>query len=546
MQKQMKNLRNIFILAFTLALIAKESKAQQVPLFNQYYYSGSLPFPSSTVFQENRYLSLVYRDQFGGLVGSPKNFALAYNTAIKGRKAFSVNVATADIGFTSQVKLSGGMGYKLFGKGKDGLSVGAQMGLSLFSLNEERVNPENPADNVLIDVLGQNGSSLSFDFSMSYKKGKFGIDLAVPNLINESLSNDGFVQINDDNVPDFIGGARYAFSINPDLIFTPYAGIRLRETIGGELDLMGEFNFKDKFRFTAGYRDNYGPSMGLGLNIFPQLLFTYNYDFGEKDAPFLADGFNEFGLHLQLNDKVDQQSICATEGEAVVNRIIDQKIFDENLVSADDKDKALCYFASLEVGKSRQKNLKAEQAYQALFVKVKADELENQEIARLAKLQEEQQVKADREQAELRAEREKLAEIEKLKLKELERLAQIKEEEIKKALTLATESVSFKTGSSELTDESMAPLDKVVVLLNENKEIKLALAGFTDNTGNAEANLRLSQVRAEAVKAYLVLKGISSERIAAKGFGIADPRADNSTSEGRALNRRVEMKIVKN
>jgi len=542
----MKNLRNIFILVFTLALIVKESKAQQVPLFNQYYYSGSLAFPSGTVFLENRYLSLVYRDQFGGLVGSPKNFALAYNTAIKGRKAFSFNIATADIGFTSQIKLSGGMGYKLFGRGKDGLSVGAQMGLSLFSLNEERVNPENPADNVLIDVLGQNGSSLSFDFSVTYRIGKFGIDVAIPNLINESLSDDAYVRINDDNVPDFIGGARYAFSINSDLIFTPYAGIRLRETIGAELDLLGEVNFKDKFRLTAGYRDNYGPSIGLGTKVFPQLFFTYNYDFGEKDAPFLADGFNEFGLHLQLNDKVDQQSICVMEGEAVVNRIIDQKIFDENLVSADDKDKALCYFASLEVGKSRQKNLKAEQAFQALFTKVKADELENQEIVRLAKLQEEQRLKEEREQAEIRAEREKLAEIEKLKLKELERLAQIKEEEIKKALTLATESVSFKTGSSELTDESKAPLDRVVVLLSENKEVKLALAGFTDNTGNAEANLRLSQVRAEAVKAYLVLKGISSERITAKGFGIADPRADNSTSEGRALNRRVEMKIVKN
>ena len=122
----MKNFRNIFILAFTLALIANSAKAQQVPLFNQYYYSGSLAYPSGTVFQENRYVSFVYRDQFGGLVGSPKNFALAYGTAVKNKMAFSGNITTADIGFTSQVKISGGMGYKLFGEGKEGLSIGTQ------------------------------------------------------------------------------------------------------------------------------------------------------------------------------------------------------------------------------------------------------------------------------------------------------------------------------------------------------------------------------------------------------------------------------------
>ena len=71
----MRNIRTIIILAITVALMATEARAQQVPLFNQYYYSGSLAYPSSTVFQENRYVSFVYRDQFGGLVGSPKNFA---------------------------------------------------------------------------------------------------------------------------------------------------------------------------------------------------------------------------------------------------------------------------------------------------------------------------------------------------------------------------------------------------------------------------------------------------------------------------------------
>ena len=79
----MKNIRNKFILAFTMALIAVGAKAQQVPLYNQYYNAATLAYPSGEVFQEHRYISLVYRDQFGGLVGAPKNFALAYNSTFR-------------------------------------------------------------------------------------------------------------------------------------------------------------------------------------------------------------------------------------------------------------------------------------------------------------------------------------------------------------------------------------------------------------------------------------------------------------------------------
>ena len=537
----MKNLLRNFILVFSVALMALEAKAQQVPLFNQYYHANSLVNTAGAVFENQRYLSFVYRDQFGGLIGSPKNFALAYNSAVKNGMAFTGNITTADIGFTSQVKLSGGLGYRLFGEGSEGLSLGLQTSFSFFSLNEDRVNPENPVDNVLIDLLGQNGSALSIDFSASYRVGKLGLEVALPTVINTSLSDDAYIQINDDNVPDFIGGARYDFTINPDLTITPYAGVRLRETIGAELDVMAEANFKDKFRFSAGYRDNYGPTVGIGAQVFPKLLFTYNYDFGDKDTPFLADGFNEFGLHYQLNTPEQRANTCVEEGEAVVNRIIDQRIFDENLVNPEDKESALCYLRSLEEGKRKEKNARAEEAYQALFAKVKAEEMARQEAARLAALEAEQA----RKEAEAQAERERLAEIERLKLQERERLAKLKEEQFTQALTEATDAVAFNSGSATLKESSYQALDALVTLLSEDRNISLKLSGYTDSSGNAARNLELSKERANAVKTYLVSKGIDESRISADGYGIANPRADNATPEGRALNRRVEMEIMK-
>lgn len=544
MKKQIIKQALITAVIFFMVGTTMSLKAQQVPLFNQYYNLKSLVYTSANAFEQNRQISFVFRDQFGGLIGSPRNFALAYTGSVRNKMGLNANITSSDIGIISQTKLSAGAGYKLFAEGNNGLSLGTQVGLSLFSLNEDRVNPENPADNVIIDLLGSNGSSVSLDLSLSYRANQFSLDLAVPNIINESLSDDAYIQINDDNIPDLIVGASYAIELGPEATLTPNVTLRQRETIGLEVDFLTRLDLKDKFYISGGYRANYGVTGGVGVRLFPKLLFTYHYDFGQSDVPFLADGFNEFGLHLRLNEKEEREDACIAGGEAVINRIVDEKIFDANLVSAEDRSMALCYLSSLEEGKRKEKNLKAEEAYQALFAKVKADELARQEAARQARLEQERAAEEQQKAEAAAKERERLAEVERLKLQERQRLAQLKKEEIDKALSLATQSVAFNSGSATLKTESYESLNAVAGLLADNPEIKLALSGYTDNTGNADNNLRLSGQRAAAVKTYLVEQGIAEDRITAEGFGVANPIADNATAEGRAINRRVEMKII--
>ena len=71
----------------------------------------------------------------------------------------------------------------------------------------------------------------------------------------------------------------------------------------------------------------------------------------------------------------------------------------------------------------------------------------------------------------------------------------------------------------------------------------MKISGYTDSSGGEDANLRLSEKRAQRVKAYLVENGIDENRLEAKGFGEANPIADNDTAEGRRKNRRVELEI---
>lgn len=104
--------------------------------------------------------------------------------------------------------------------------------------------------------------------------------------------------------------------------------------------------------------------------------------------------------------------------------------------------------------------------------------------------------------------------------------------------------IFFDFNKFELKTESQVELDRVVQLLNENPTVKILIAGYTDNIGTSADNIKLSENRAKSVIKYLVSKGIDSKRLTSKGFGASDPIADNNTEEGRALNRRTELKIV--
>jgi outer membrane protein OmpA-like peptidoglycan-associated protein len=119
--------------------------------------------------------------------------------------------------------------------------------------------------------------------------------------------------------------------------------------------------------------------------------------------------------------------------------------------------------------------------------------------------------------------------------------------EIKKELTekinFAASNILFTLGSDKLASSSAPGLDTVAGLLQAHPEWNITIEGHTDNAGTPEKNRALSQKRAAAVRAYLVGKGIAATRLTASGYGQEHPIADNKTPEGRAANRRVELKV---
>ncbi len=106
------------------------------------------------------------------------------------------------------------------------------------------------------------------------------------------------------------------------------------------------------------------------------------------------------------------------------------------------------------------------------------------------------------------------------------------------------DNVHFDFDKATLRPDSYAQLTELLEYLQRHDEIKIEIAGHTDNIGANAHNLKLSQERANTIRNYLTGKGIKATRLTAKGYGATEPLADNSTEEGRQLNRRTEVRIL--
>lgn len=109
---------------------------------------------------------------------------------------------------------------------------------------------------------------------------------------------------------------------------------------------------------------------------------------------------------------------------------------------------------------------------------------------------------------------------------------------------LAQRIIEFDSGQATLRPSGMAILDEMAAAILKLKGAKIEVAGHTDNVGQRNANIALSQARAEAVRTYLAAKGVAAETVAVSGLGPDRPVADNATAEGRARNRRIEFKVA--
>lgn len=179
----------------------------------------------------------------------------------------------------------------------------------------------------------------------------------------------------------------------------------------------------------------------------------------------------------------------------------------------------------------------AEQARLLASAESAEKERANREAAR--KAQEAEQARMQAEARAREAERAK-AEVDEL----LNQLSDLKAKQTERGIVLTMGDVLFAFDKATLSPEAFRNVDKLVDFLQKHPNRSVLIEGHTDSVGSDEYNLNLSEKRADAVKNALVSKGVGEERITPKGYGKKYPVASNNTSEGRQLNRRVEVVVL--
>ncbi len=399
----MKKLSTILLICGFLGL-ANTTYGQQTPLFNQYFTQPSLSYSSASVLSQRPQLSLMYRGQWSGLEGAPEVFAMSFSNPLKNKLGYNINLNSFELGFLKQTYIGAGFS-KALNLNTHQFSLGAEMGMSLFSLNESRISVESLNDELIQNLFGSKGSAVNLNLSLSYRYKSLNAHFVAINVIEESLSGDGFTQLNSSNQDDFMLGVGYELELNAlnQISFTPNVTWRYQDVLGSSFDLAGKLDLKDKFQVNGGYRDNYGATVGVGVKVKPNVLFTYNYDFGKSDVPFVSDGFNEIGLHVTFQNKHEKQSNLENEALAIIERIQKDQIYDRKLIIQEEQEVVVDYLSSQEKGSKKERRVKGDAAFETIlseieangFARMQAEANERKEAERLSQLEELRKTQAE-------------------------------------------------------------------------------------------------------------------------------------------------------
>ncbi len=299
---------------------------------------------------------------------------------------------------------------------------------------------------------------------------------------------------------------------------------------------------------------NWGAILGAGLNfrIADQSFLTVGTGFRKSFTAQRNSWQHSLGLILPVSGKgLDSEPTISAKQKAI-NDAAAARLQADAAAKAQKENAAKAAAEQAEAEKARMEkeaNMQAEKVRIEAENKAKAEKSRMEGEAERAKAKAEAEARAAAEKAQLEAEARKKAAVtpppvittSPVVTTTTTQTPVVLTQSEQEVMTYAMQGVQFETGSAQLVKSSYSVLDNVVSVLKGNKQLRLSIGGHTDKTGNEAANVKLSQQRANACMAYLVSKGISLSRLTAKGYGSSQPMSDNSTAEGRKMNRRVEF-----
>ena len=213
--------------------------------------------------------------------------------------------------------------------------------------------------------------------------------------------------------------------------------------------------------------------------------------------------------------------------------------------TAEVKDLAYAAARNAEIAESRARTMAANQLKDQTNASTRANEVNQAQVTSAELVKTKGQLAT--QSAALATEKERREEAEKRAAQaaaDLAKFASVKQDPIRGMVITLSGGVLFESAKWALLSTAQTKLNDVAdALTKQDKDSSIVVEGYTDSQGKDAMNQELSQKRAESVRTYLVSRGIAADRITAQGFGPGKPIADNTSPEGRAINRRVEIVV---
>lgn len=521
-------------ISLTLALmsIVLSVHAQQLMQYTQFMFNRQVMNPAYAGFSGDRLnASATGKWQWSGLDGAPRTQTLGLDSYLEGKKiGLGLVVNHDEITVFSTTSLQLNYAYHLVMKEKQRLSLGLSGSVTNFSARYSDLAEIAPDPN-----FAGNASDWApnFGFGAYYTLGNFNAGFSVPFLLDNDV-RDNDQPFYSERKHYFIT-AGYAFQVNPAIRIEP--NVLLKAVSGSPLGVDVNALTWIKETVAAGLAYRAGESVGLLLQLKPtdNIRVGYSFDYIiDRTLSSLSSNSHEVMLAYRIPSKKKQNTVKDGDGVADADQ--------DGVPDTEDQCPYLKGAFALGGCPDTDKDGVADP---------------NDKCPDIAGAAADDGCPptADTDQDGVPDDRDNCPEVAgtasangcpetEQKLETKEELKEEPKEELRQILPPALSAVRFQHNSDRLVESAQEILTQAAEILKNNPNCRLVITGHTDDTGTEKVNLDLSKMRAERVLDYLAEMGVDTTRTIIEGEGEEKPIADNNTEEGRALNRRVELKTL--
>lgn len=538
------------IIAALMICMGTSLWAQQMPLFSQMYFMRMLYNPALTAYNGGTNVYLFDREQWVAMPGHPSTRGGMAEISLWGDRSgvgvhvvddvtSVINTVNAQLYYAQKIKLA-----------KDHrLSLGLSFGLMNTRIDYSNLVASDFTDPNLMNSA-RGGMAFDMNVGLAYQWKKLTINFAVEHATNSNVTiADQLKNTKYDMQRHYLGGASYEISIKKEK-WNIEPSVMVKKGSGDPIQVDANImaNYKRFLYLGIGYRMDYGIAAMAAVRIAHTVTLGYAYEYPMVRHVNYGStgGTHEVIVGINFDKWIKKAKKRDQRLDSLENQVRRLKHTDTLLSNRIDslQDKTKQVSADIDENKQYMQQYEKAQDEKMQNINVRMDTFEKQlkEYKELTKIK---PVTPFSGVTDPNGKPKKTGKDGKNTNVGGNNAPSDGSENIRQDDIYRMDEIYFETNSSYLKKESYDQLNKLLEILKANPEMKIMVLGHTDYVASDSYNMWLSGRRSRRVADYLIDNGIPASNVSSMGFGKQSPVADNNTDEGRALNRRVEIRIVK-